>query len=89
MFDFKTLESRYMHDAAFNKVVNLYRQLLQEYGFTPSELRQAAFFAQYIFEMNQAEQIIRTDREWEQINEARKILQQAVLNIEDFCKLKT
>jgi hypothetical protein len=82
MFNFNELEKRYQNDAAFNKIVNLHRRLLEEFGFLPDEIRQAAFLAQYHFQTNQAEQIVRSEKEWEKMNAARLILQQAVLDIE-------
>lgn len=80
-FNFKELERKYTSDAPFNKVVNLHRDLLERYGFMPSEIREAFFYAQYIYEMNRATEVIRTQDEWRKSEEARKILQHAVLSI--------
>jgi hypothetical protein len=83
MFNFEQLEKRYRTDAAFNKVVNAHRQLIEQYGFLPDELRQAAFLAQYYYQINRVEEIIRSNEEWEQIAEARKLMQAAVLQVRD------
>lgn len=83
MFNFKELEERYRKDAPFNKIVNLHVQLLKEFGFLPSEIREAAFLAQYLFEVGRVETILKTQDEWNKIEVARKVMQQAVVNIED------
>lgn len=75
MFNYKQLESRYLQDGAFNKAVNLFRQLTEQYGFLPDELRQAAFLAQYMSQMGTVEQIVRTDEEWRQLAELRVKMQ--------------
>lgn len=82
MFNFKELESRYRTDAAFNRLVNLHRRAIEEFGFLPDELRQAAFLAQYLYQVGTAEQVIRTNEEWEKVAEARAIMQQAILKVE-------
>lgn len=82
MFNYKQLENRYLSDAAFNRLVNLHRRAIEEFGFTPEEMRQATFLAQYMYQMNHVEQIIRTQEEWQKIEEARKIMQQAILKVE-------
>lgn len=74
MFNFKELEHRYKTDAAFNKMVNCFDQLISQHGFTPSEMREGLFYAQYVFEMNNARQVIRTQEDWKQLEEAREIL---------------
>ncbi len=84
--DFKKLEEKYRSDAAFNKVVNLHIQLLESFGFLPSEIREAAFLAQYKYETQNAREIIRTQDDWNKQEAARMVLQQSVLKIEDICK---
>lgn len=74
MFNFTKLEKKYMTDAAFNKMVRVFEQLLKEHGFLPSEIREGLFFAQYRFEANAAERVIRTDEEWRQLAEARELM---------------
>lgn len=63
MFDFKKLEERYCTDAAFNKLVNVTQALLRDYGFMPSEIREAQFLAQYMFEMSRPQRVIMTLQE--------------------------
>lgn len=82
MFNYKELENRYKTNAPFNKLVNLHRQAIEEFGFTPEELRQATFLAQYFYQVNHAEQHIRSAKEWEKIFEAREIMKNAILKIE-------
>jgi len=84
--EFKKLEEKYRSDAAFNKVVNLHIQLLESFGFLPSEIREAAFLAQYKYETQNAREVIRTRDEWNKHEAARMVLQQAVLKVEDICK---
>jgi hypothetical protein len=67
MFNYPDLEKRYKTNAAFNKATNLFRQLIQEFGFMPSEIREALFLAQYMFEMDTVSQVVRSKAEWEQI----------------------
>lgn len=74
MFNFKELEHRYKTDPIFNKLVNCFDQLLSQHGYLPSEIREGLFYAQYIFEINNARHIIRTAEEWKQLEEAREIL---------------
>ncbi len=81
-FEFKKLNERYCSDAPFNKMTNLFRQLLEQHGFLPSEIREAMFLAQYNYEMGRVEQIIRTKEEWERLAEVRKLMQETVLGVE-------
>lgn len=74
MFDFKELERRYNTDPSFNKMVNCFDQLISQHGFTPSEIREGLFYAQYVFEMNNVRQVIRTQEEWLQLEEVREML---------------
>ena len=74
MFNFKELDAKYKTDAAFNKGVNMFRNLLEQYGFLPSELREMAFIAQYTYEMSRVETVIKTEKEWDQIREMRELL---------------
>lgn len=83
--DFKRLEEKYLTDGPFNKVVNLHVQLLETFGFLPSEIREAAFLAQYKFETQNARQVIMSQKDWEKQEEARVILQQAVLSVKNIC----
>lgn len=73
-FNFKELENKYLKDPAFNKMVNLFTQLISEHGFQPSELREGIFFSQYIYQMNHAQQIVRSEKEWDEIREMQAIL---------------
>lgn len=82
MFNYKKLEEKYATDAAFNKLVNLHRQAIEQFGFLPSEIREATFLAQYFYQLGHVEQIIRTEKEWKQVHEARAIMQQAILKVE-------
>ena len=74
MCDFQKLEERYLTDPAFNKATTVFRRLIEDHGFMPSELRESLFMAQYMFEMTRAERVIRSDEEWGQLSEAREIL---------------
>lgn len=75
MFEYKKLTKRYLEDAPFNKAVNLFRMLLEEYGFSPSEIREALFLAQYMYEMGHVEQIIRTEKEWKDLMDLKLKMQ--------------
>lgn len=86
MFEYKKLMERYRNDAPFNRIVNVHINLLREFGFTPDEIRQASFLAQYMYEMAHATMIIQSERDLEQAAKACAILQQAVLDIEDLTK---
>lgn len=81
-FDYKELTKKYSHEAPFNKMTNLFRQLIEDYGFTPSEMRQGLFFAQYEFEMNNIKQCIRTNEEWQQLAYLHRDMQQKI--VEDY-----
>lgn len=85
MFNFKELEKRYTTDSTFNKATNLFRQLTEQYGFLPSELREAAFLAQYMFEMDTVERVVRTKEEWEQLAQLR-VRMKEMINL-DYDKL--
>lgn len=76
MFDFKRLDEKHSHDAAFNKAVNIFIQLIRDHGFMPSEIREAMFYAQYKYEMTQAQIYIRTDEERARFLEAVRVLRQ-------------
>jgi hypothetical protein len=80
MLDFKKLDQRYMTDPVFNKLVNLTESLLKEYGFTPSEIREAQFYAQYRFEMANPQIYIRTAEEHERFLYAINRLKKDFLN---------
>lgn len=80
MFEFKKLRARYLEDAAFNQAVNLFRQLTEQYGFLPDELRQAAFLAQYMIQIDAPQEIIRTQEEWRQLAEMRVKMQQMLID---------
>lgn len=75
MKPFNELEVRYRTDAPFNKMVNLFRQLIEEYGFVPSEIREGLFMATYMYEMSNPQMIIRTQKDLENIALARKLMQ--------------
>ena len=83
MFNYQELEKKYLTDAPFNRLVNLHRRAIEDFGFTPDEMRQATFLAQYFYQTNNAEQIIRTQKEWEQIERSRKIMKEAIFKIEN------
>lgn len=74
MRNFKELEKLYLTDTPFNKLVNLFTQLLAEHGFLPSEIREGMFLAQYQYEMNNPKMIIRTQEDWQKIYEAREMM---------------
>ena len=74
--NFVELEKKYKSDAAFNKMVNLFSQLIEEYQFQPSELREGVFYAQWVFESNRAKEIIRTQEEWQKINDLHTLLRE-------------
>jgi N-acetyl-beta-hexosaminidase len=76
MFDFKELEKRYQTDAPFNAMVRCFTSMIKEHGFTPSEIREGLFLAQYRFETQRAERVIRTEKEWEQFYAAKELLRQ-------------
>lgn len=90
MFNFGDLLNKYHNNSPFNKAVNLFRNLIEHHGFLPSELREAAFLAQYMYEMNHAEQMFRTDLEWEQLRLAqeriRNVFVNSGLDLSDLCK---
>ena len=65
--DFRQLERKYQTDAAFNQMVNLFHQLISEYQFMPSEIREAMFMAQYKFEMNSVRQVVQSQKQIEAI----------------------
>lgn len=65
MFNYKNLRDRYMSDASFNKSVNLFRQLIEEYGFTPHEVREGLFLAQYMYEIDHVQKYVQTQVEME------------------------
>lgn len=76
MRNFQETEKKYTQDAAFNKMVNLFVHLIEEYDFEPSEIREALFYAQYKFQINSAKEIIRTEKDWEKIAQARLLMRQ-------------
>lgn len=67
------LQNKYQSDAGFNKMVNLFRQLIEEYQFQPSEIREGLFFAQYTYQMNHVTEIIRTIDDLEKIEQLRRL----------------
>lgn len=46
----KKLYDRYLNDPSFTVVTDLLVNLIKSEGYTPMELRQAIFFAQYKYE---------------------------------------
>lgn len=86
-FDYENLRLRYRTDAAFNKMTNLFRQLVEEYGFMPSEIRQSLFLAQYEFEINNIKQHIRTEKEWQQLEGLHHDMQKKI--IDDYQELSS
>ena len=79
--NFQKLKDRYMNDPFFNKLVNVQMQLLKEFGFLPDEIREGFFLAQYMFQMDEAQEIIRTQDDHNKIYLARKIMNQAILDV--------
>lgn len=79
MLDFKKMDQRYQTDPVFNKLVNLTESLLKQYGFTPSEIREAQFYAQYRFEMANPQIYIRTAEEHERFLQALNNLKREFL----------
>jgi hypothetical protein len=65
-FEYKKLEDRYLQDAAFNKAVNVFFQLIEEYGFTPHELRESLFLAQYKYEMSHVRKYVYAQKEMDE-----------------------
>lgn len=53
MNDFRKskLDERYLNDASFHMLVKTLESMISQHGFTPSELREAIFFAHYKYEM--------------------------------------
>lgn len=74
MFNFKELERKYQSDSPFNAMVRCFTSMIKEHGFQPSEIREGLFLAQYMFESNQVERVIRTEKEWEQFYAAKELL---------------
>ena len=73
-FDYKELNTRYRSDAAFNKMVNCFRQLITEYGLMPQEIRDGLWLAQFQISFEQIEVVIRTKEDWEKHYMALKLL---------------
>jgi hypothetical protein len=48
---YQDTRARYESDAAFHSLVDWMRYNAQEHGFTPGELKQAAFYAAYLVEL--------------------------------------
>ena len=81
MYNFNKLNERYLQDATFNRLVNVLRQLFEEFGFLPDEIRQASFLAQMQTQINSAQFIIRTQVDIDKENIAREIMKKAILDI--------
>lgn len=50
-FDARKLQDRYLNDPEFYAAVRAMEAMIRDHGFTMLELRQAAFFACYKYEM--------------------------------------
>lgn len=66
MFNYKKLHDKYQTDAAFNKSVNVFRQMIEDFGFTPHEIREGLFLAQYLYERDHVYKFVRTHQDLEQ-----------------------
>lgn len=83
MFNFNRLKEKYLEDAAFNKATNLFRSLIEEYGFTPSEIRESIFLAQYMYEMEHVRKFIISDKQREdQIKAIIQLKQNFMLDVD-------
>lgn len=71
MLDLDTLMHKYRSDPKFHNLVYLLERMIREHGFMPSELREACFFAQYMYEMTHPKPIMVADQEWEEIQRRR------------------
>jgi len=58
MFDFNELQHKYRNEAPFNKMVNMFTALIKEHGFTPSEIREGLFYAQYTYEISEPQMLM-------------------------------
>lgn len=83
MLEFNKLEKKYKTDPYFNQMVNMFRNLIEEYGFLPSEIREGLFFAQYVYEMNRAREYIRKEEDWILIEEAQQLMKKNFLDVKD------
>jgi hypothetical protein len=86
MFDYEKLNERYEKDGPFNRLVNVFKKAIEEFGFLPDELRQAAFLAQMHIQLYKAEKIIQSEKEWQKLEEARKILQKSFVDIKQLLR---
>lgn len=86
MRPYKELLNRYQSDASFNKMVNLFRQLIEEYGFFPQEIREGLFFAQYTYEMGRVQEVIRDEEDWEKIEMLRNAMKQNFIDATEILK---
>jgi hypothetical protein len=86
MFDYEKLNERYEKDGPFNRLVNVFKKAIEEFGFLPDELRQAAFLAQMHIQLYKAEKIIQSEKEWQNLEEARKILQKSFVDIKQLLR---
>lgn len=82
--NFNQLEKKYQTEAAFNKMVNIFHQLIEEYGFLPSEIREGLFLAQYKYETSHPMQVIHTENDWLKIEKARELMRMAFVDDASF-----
>lgn len=80
MFNLRELEIKYSNDVAFNKMVNLMASLMREYEFQASEVRQAAFLAQYRFNISKANEVLMTEADREKFIDSMVALRQSFAN---------
>jgi len=72
--NFTHLENKYKSDARFNKIVNVFVDLLDEFEFLPSEIREALFFAQYRYEISKCKLHVRNEKDWRMLEQARILM---------------
>jgi len=53
----KTPQEKYENDPAYHQLVSSLYQMIKDYQFTPSELREAALFEATKFEMERASEL--------------------------------
>lgn len=79
MKDFNYLNKQYLNDAKFNRMVNVFTTLISENQCLPGEIRDALFFAQYKYEVDNVRHVINTEADFQKLQQA-KILMQDLFN---------
>jgi hypothetical protein len=57
MGNIKTPREKYLNDPAYNHLVNMLEQLIEQARFTPSELREACILASINYEMRHVREV--------------------------------